>query len=211
MSRRKETYIRSLPQAVVTGQLYTSRLAMRVFDRHECTKILDVGCGDAYFESQYPDRFFGIDVEINRLRTAAESGVDRLVNGSGLELPFDDSAFDGILSKDFIEHLYLEEAFAFLHEVKRTLVPGGIFVTVTFKSTQRFWDKPDHVRPYSNKWVRRVMVREMRGFRVVLERDLSAGIRGFGRLRLEWLAHALAHWLHFRSDHGLIALQKLPR
>jgi ubiquinone/menaquinone biosynthesis C-methylase UbiE len=202
------SYVRSLPPAASIAKLYTVRQALSIFERHGCRHILDVGCGDAYFEESFPGRFLGLDIEPQRLRHAAGRGVQRLLLGSGERLPCADERFDGLLAKDLLEHLYLEQAFRFLSETRRVLRPGGVFVTVTSKNVQSFWDKPDHVRPYSNKWVRRVMEHEMGGFEVVFARELSAGIPGFGRLGLEGLAHALAHHLGIRNDHGLIALQK---
>jgi len=209
-------YIRSLPPAASIARLYTVRLALRILDQYGCQRILDVGCGDAYFEETFPDRFVGLDIEPQRLAQAGRRGIQRLVLGSGEYLPCADGQFDGLLAKDVLEHLYLEQAFRFLYEVRRVLRPGGIFITVTSKSVQSFWDKPDHVRPYSNKWVRRVMTHEMArdstpggaSFDVILERELSAGIPGFGRLGLEALAHALAQHLGIRNDHGLIVLRK---
>jgi ubiquinone/menaquinone biosynthesis C-methylase UbiE len=204
------SYIRSLPPAASIANLYTVRQALHVFDRFGCQRILDVGCGDAYFEEAFPERFIGVDIEPQRLVQAARRGVQRLIVSSGERLPCREAQFDGLLAKDMLEHLYLEQAFRFLHEARRVLRPGGIFVTVTSKNVQSFWDKPDHVRPYSNKWVRRVMTHEMGGFEVVLSRELSAGIPGFGRMGLEELTHALAQYLAIRNDHGIIALRKTP-
>jgi len=202
------SYVRALPKAASIAGLHTTHYALRLFDRYECRRILDVGCGDAYFEEAFPGRFVGLDIERSRVRQAGRRGVELLLVGDGEYLPLADAEFDGLVAKDVLEHLYLGQAFRFLHEARRVLRPGGIFVTVTFRNTQSFWDKPDHVRPYSNKWVNRVMTQEMGGFEVVWARDLSAGIPGFGRLRLEWLTHALAHYLKIRTDHGLICLRK---
>lgn len=202
------SYVRALPKAASIAGLHTTRYALRLFNRYDCQHVLDVGCGDAYFEEAFPGRFVGLDIERDRVLRAGRRGVKLLLVGDGTRLPLADAEFDGLVAKDVLEHLYLEQAFRFLHEARRVLRPGGIFVTVTFRSTQSFWDKPDHVRPYSNKWVKRVMTQEMGGFEMVWARDLSAGIPGFGRLRLEWLTHALAHYLKVRTDHGLICLRK---
>ncbi len=202
------SYIRSLPPAASIANLYTVRQALHVFDQFRCQRILDVGCGDAYFEEAFPERFIGLDIEPQRLVQATRRGVQRLVVASGEHVPCSEGQFDGLLAKDMLEHLYLEQAFRFLHEARRVLRPGGIFITITSKNVQSFWDKPDHVRPYSNKWVRRVMTQEMGGFEVILSRELSAGIPGFGRVGLEGLAHALAQYLGIRNDHGIIALRK---
>ncbi len=202
------TYIRSLPPKEATAKLHTTKYAMEMFDRFGCKKILDVGCGDAYFEETYPDRFTGIDIEENRVKAAVERGLSNVSVGDATEMKFPDASFDGILAKDILEHLYLEDAFKFMSEATRVLKPGGVFVIVTFRATQSFWDKPDHVRPYSNKWVMRVCCKELGAFEVADKRDYSAGIPGFGKLGLEWLSHILADKLKFNTDHGAITLKK---
>jgi ubiquinone/menaquinone biosynthesis C-methylase UbiE len=202
------TYIRPLPQSAGTATLHTTHYALRAFDASQCRHILDVGCGDCFFEAHAPGRFVGIDVEPTRLVRGAARGVRGLVAGRAEALPFRDEIFDGILAMDVLEHLHLEQAFQFLGEAQRVLQRGGIFVVMTFQATQSFWDKPDHVRPYSNKWVRRVLTHEVGGFAVIGEYRFSAGIPGFGRLGLERLAHGLAHWTGLRHDHGMIVLRK---
>lgn len=201
-------YVRALPKAQVTASLYTTRFALQVFDRHACQRVLDVGCGDAFFEERYARRFVGIDIDLARLIGARQREVASLVLGNAESLPFPSSAFDGVLLKDVLEHFCLEQAFRILHELWRVLQPRGILVVTTTKDCQEFWDKPDHVRPYSNKWVRRVLVQELGQYELVEARELSGGIPGFGRLRLEWLAHTLADRLGLRNTHGIIALRK---
>ncbi|MBC7263907.1 MAG: class I SAM-dependent methyltransferase [Chloroflexi bacterium] len=198
--------IRARPAAAVTKALYSTRYAMALFRERGCRRVLDVGCGEAYLEKTEPERYVGLDIEHLRLSEARGLGARNLVLGSAQHLPFRDEVFDGVLAKDVLEHFYLEEAFAFLHEVRRVLRRGGIFVVTTTRADQSFWDKPDHVRPYSNKWVRRVLTQEMDAFEVLDARELSAGIPGFGRLGLEPLAHALANYLGIRVGHGIISL-----
>ena len=204
----REVYVRALPKAEVTASLYAARYALRAFDRSSCKRILDLGCGDAFFEERYPQRFVGLDVEPTRLSEAHGRGVGNLIVGSGEALPFCAASFDGILMKDVLEHFYLEQTFHVLGEVTRVLAADGLLAITTTKNTQSFWDKPDHVRPYSNKWVRRVLVEELKQYRFVAAQELSGGIRGFGKLHLEWLTHALAHHLGIRNTHGIIVLQK---
>jgi len=204
----QEVYVRALPKAKVTASLYATRYALQAFDTGRCKRVLDLGCGDAFFEERYPQRFIGLDVESRRLSEAHRRGVSNLILGSAGALPFAAGSFDGVLMKDVLEHFYLEQAFAILDQVMRVLAVEGLLVVTTTKSDQSFWDKPDHVRPYSNKWVRRVLVEELHQYRLVAARELSGGIRGFGKLHLEWLAHALAHHLGIRNTHGIVVLQK---
>jgi SAM-dependent methyltransferase len=204
----KDVYVRALPKAEVTASLHAAQYALRAFDTGSCKRILDVGCGDAFFEERYPRRFCGLDVERSRLSESHRRGVGNLVLGSAEALPFAAASFDGVLMKDVLEHFYLEQAFAIIDEVTRVLAVKGLLVITTAKDTQSFWDKPDHVRPYSNKWVRRVLVEELHHYELVTARELSGGIRGFGKLHLGWLAHALAHYLGVRNTHGIVVLQR---
>ena len=204
----QEAYVRALPKAEITPSLYSARYALRAFDRGLCKRILDLGCGDSFFEEHDPQRFVGLDVELARLTVAHNRGVGKLVLGSGEALPFAAASFDGILMKDVLEHFYLEQAFVIVDEVTRVLAVEGLLVITTTKNVQSFWDKPDHVRPYSNKWIRRVLVEELQHYRLVAAQELSGGIPGFGKLHLEWLAHALAHHLGIRNTHGIVVLQK---
>ena len=205
---KQADYVRALPAASLTSTLYTSRFALAVFDQFGIRRIVDIGSGDCFFEEHYPGRFVGLDIEETRLRSARARGVSELVLGSAEAIPFRTSCFDGVLLKDALEHFALEGAFHILREATRVLAPGGVLVVTTTKATQQFWDKPDHVRPYSNKWVRRVLVHELRQYDVIVARELSGGIPGFGRLRLEPLAHALADRLGIHNTHGIIALRK---
>lgn len=204
----RETYVRALPTASVVPSLYTAKYALRAFDMGLCKRILDLGCGDSFFEENYPQRFVGLDVELARLSMAHNRGVGGLIRGTGEALPFATGSFDGVLMKDVLEHFYLEQAFVILEEVTRVLALEGLLVITSTKNVQSFWDKPDHVRPYSNKWIRRVLVEELQRYRLVASQELSGGIRGFGRLDLEWLAHVLAQRLGFRNTHGIVVLQR---
>jgi SAM-dependent methyltransferase len=200
-------FVRSLPKKESTAKLHTTKYAIRMFNKFNCRKILDVGCGNAYFEETFPDRFIGIDIEKNRVKAAKERGLNNILLSNATNLAFKCDTFDGVLAKDILEHLYLEQAFKLISEVMRVLKPGGIFIVVTTKNTQSFWDKPDHIRPYSNKWVERVCTKELGAFELVDKKDFSAGIPGFGRLRLEGFAHFLADKLKIHSDHGVMTLK----
>jgi hypothetical protein len=53
-----------------------------------------------------------------------------------------------------------------------------------------------------------VLVEELKHYRLVATQELSGGIRGFGKLHLEWLVRALAHHLGIHNTHGIVVLQK---
>jgi phosphoethanolamine N-methyltransferase len=99
---------------------------------------LDLGCGVGgaciLLATEYnPARVVGIDVENEQLRQAREltdvSNLDNVHFGSieaGEPLPFPDSGFDFVMSKDVICHV--QDKSALFREILRILKPGGMFV-----------------------------------------------------------------------------------
>ena len=171
-------------------------------------KALDIGCGDGYLEEKFPDQIYGIDIEEDRIKKLQDSGVKNVQVGSATEIPSPDAAFDMVIAKDLIEHLGLEDVFAMFSEASRVLKSGGYFVITTWRDCQVFWDKVDHVRPYSNKWVQNLCRSGYYDFEIFYKKELSAGIPFFGILGLEKLSNFLADKFRFRVDHGIIVLKK---
>jgi SAM-dependent methyltransferase len=94
--------------------------------------VLDIGCGDGHFASiaytQLPIDV-GVDVmERDLPEAAARPGVYRKVMyASATRLPFDDAAFNTVISNCVIEHI--PDNAAVLAEISRVLRPGGVFAT----------------------------------------------------------------------------------
>jgi SAM-dependent methyltransferase len=101
-------------------------------------RMLDIGCGSGgitlFLAQEFPlAHITGFDVEdpvieAARQRAAAGSMGDRasFVRGQPGPLPFPDSSFDIVFSKDALIHVHEKEAL--FREVFRVLEPGGIFV-----------------------------------------------------------------------------------
>ena len=100
--------------------------------------LLDVGCGEKPFETQYNDiaNFcLGIDVP-----TSAHSHSKIDVFATATAVPFRDSTFNIILCTEVLEHV--SEPGTSLDEFYRALVPGGkLILTTPFMV-------PEHEAPY---------------------------------------------------------------
>lgn len=86
------------------------------------------GCGvGAYLEKLARDAnpAIGLDIEHERV-LQARSRTPRVVCGAGEHLPFPSGVFDLILSHEVLEHV--QDDSAAIHEIVRTLRPGGRLV-----------------------------------------------------------------------------------
>ena len=99
-------------------------------------RILEVGCGTGRFTIEIANQgsiIAGLDPSIPMLKKVKEKakdvatvGIIDLTNGSGYELPFKDSTFDGCVCINVINHLpNYDEMFK---EVYRVLKPNGFFI-----------------------------------------------------------------------------------
>jgi ubiquinone/menaquinone biosynthesis C-methylase UbiE len=74
----------------------------------EGAAVLDIGCGLGTYVRRFSDftsRACGIDIDPERLRRGAESGVRGLGLAVSESLPFADGSFDGVLMNEVIEHV----------------------------------------------------------------------------------------------------------
>lgn len=105
-------------------------------------RILDVGVGLGRILgplTQY--RRYGIDISLNYLKIARESGIQVLFSKIE-DMPFKDSSFDLIVTTDVFEHvLDLDHC---TREVLRVLKPGGkLIVRVPYKEDLSAYLSPD--------------------------------------------------------------------
>jgi SAM-dependent methyltransferase len=86
--------------------------------------VLDAGCGEGVFVSEYASRLAIEGVDENY-------SSERVRRGSLLALPFDAGSFDRVLCLDVLEHLAYEAQSVALAEINRVLAPDGeAFVSV---------------------------------------------------------------------------------
>jgi len=112
---------------------YPSKLARYLFDRFKIgagAKLLEMGCGRGEFLQGFIDcgvKGYGVD----RSRAAEKYCPQAELETADVEkngLPYEDSTFDVVYSKSFLEHFYYPERI--VAEMHRVLKPGGLALTL---------------------------------------------------------------------------------
>jgi SAM-dependent methyltransferase len=102
-------------------------------------RVMDFGCGSKPYVDLFvnADEYVGVDIRVSG-HNHSESLVDVFYDGK--TLPFNDDAFDGIVSFEVMEHVFNPEEV--LRELRRVLKPEGlVLITTPFA-----WD--EHEKPY---------------------------------------------------------------
>jgi SAM-dependent methyltransferase len=134
--------------------------------------ILDVGCGSGTVTRFYTEgnRVTGIDVDKQALAICRERyGVETVWADFAIELPFVAATFDVVVAGETIEHLPYPAIF--LEEVRRVLVPTGLFlgsVPNAYRLQNRFdvlrgkpFDRdPTHLHHFSLASLRALLARQ---------------------------------------------------
>jgi ubiquinone/menaquinone biosynthesis C-methylase UbiE len=95
-------------------------------------RVLDVGCGNGKMLVPMARAGFepvGLDISRGALITLAGQ---RTIQGDARNLPFKDDTFDGAVCYDVIQHLFEGERYATVREIRRVLVPRGLFFIQVF-------------------------------------------------------------------------------
>jgi SAM-dependent methyltransferase len=124
-------------------------LVLRLAERHahavagQVPKILDAGCGTGGLAARLAThgRVTAIDVSPLAVAFSRRRGIDRLVRGSVVELPFRRDAFDFIVSTDVLYHRAVDDDKTALRELARVCRPGG-FLCVTVAAHE--WLRSEH-------------------------------------------------------------------
>jgi SAM-dependent methyltransferase len=116
-------------------------------------RILDAGCGSGrnMIELARRGTVTGVELSHTSVELARARGCGEVVEGSVLEMPFEDDAFDLAVSLDVIEHL--EDDLAALRELRRTVAQGGALL-VTVPAYQWLWSGHDVVNHHHRRYTR---------------------------------------------------------
>ena len=164
--------------------------------------ILEVGVGPGRLLSEIAAkgkaRVIGVDISRKMLGYARQAVRDRkgnakVVQASGLALPFPDASFEAVVSVLFLGVLSEREIQPALNELTRVLAPGGRIVIASLKFTspilRRLWMTAYQAIPDLVGKVRPVNIDaqlEPAGLRVIKEEDIPefTGIRMLTLMRV---------------------------
>jgi SAM-dependent methyltransferase len=95
-------------------------------------RLLDAGCGTGGMMERLRQQnqnwqIIGVDVSPEAVQHTRERGFHEVTAGTVSALPFDDTAFNGVLSLDVLYHDEVDDRKA-LTEFARVLAPGGFLV-----------------------------------------------------------------------------------
>ncbi len=108
--------------------------------------ILDVGCGTGgNLQAMKPyGRVVGLDISPIAIDFARRRPLPRLMQASGLSLPFDKDTFDLITIFDVLYHRWITDDSQALGEIYRTVRPGG-WLLITDSALPMLWSSHDEV------------------------------------------------------------------
>jgi SAM-dependent methyltransferase len=121
-------------------------------------RILDAGCGSGRNMVDFARHgaVTGIELSETSVCLARARGAGEVVEGSVLEMPFDDGGFELAASLDVIEHL--EDDLGALRELRRVVAPGGALL-VTVPAYQWLWSGHDEINHHHRRYTRRSLQR----------------------------------------------------
>ena len=111
-------------------EAWVSRMPGERFD-----KVLEAGCGTGYMSAWLKRRYgwpmFPVDLSLDGLRFAKESGVGQLAQADITRMPHRDGVFDAVVSLDVLAHLPRGAEMKAFAEFWRLLRPGGKLILRT--------------------------------------------------------------------------------
>ena len=120
--------------------------------------VLDVACATGMsfrFLADYGS-IRGLDISDETIRLCGQRGIDRIVKGDAMRLPFSAGSFDVVLALDAFEHF--DDDVAAMRETLRVLRPGGVLVC-TVPAFMALWSPHDEAYHHKRRY-RRPLLRE---------------------------------------------------
>ncbi len=101
-----------------------------------CSKILDVGCGNGEFVKVVPGKIVGVEVNKQKVEACKQSGLNVELNTAN-GLPFKNSTFDGVYCSHVAQ--YVSNTTKFFNEIARVLKPSGVLVLLV--SSESYFER----------------------------------------------------------------------
>jgi SAM-dependent methyltransferase len=117
-------------------------------------RILDAGCGSGRNMVELARRgpVTGVELSETSVSLARAREAGEVIEGSVLQMPFDNDSFDLAVCLDVIEHLEADrEALA---ELRRVIAPDGALL-VTVPAYQWLWSGHDEINHHHRRYTRR--------------------------------------------------------
>ncbi|MBN1288977.1 MAG: class I SAM-dependent methyltransferase, partial [Actinobacteria bacterium] len=201
-----------------TGDFKTEvKVLYRLLKPGTDSKILEIGCGGGALLALLESKGHiatGVDIYEDAVKLAIKNtmGCD-VVRCDAIELPFEDSSFDRILSHHVLEHLHdLPKA---LLEWRRVLKPGGIIAVCTPNNLYPrpdIFDDPSHVKIYSRPELAGVFAEA--GFELLSSSTIFPHLaKGRISVRIGVPLYKLFIYLPYFREHGrsiLLSARKPP-
>jgi SAM-dependent methyltransferase len=120
-------------------------------------RILDAGCGSGrnMVDLARHGAVTGVELSAASAELARARAAGEVIEGSVMDMPFDDGSFDLAVSLDVIEHL--ADDVAALAELRRVTAPGGVLL-VTVPAYQWLWSGHDEINHHHRRYNRRSLV-----------------------------------------------------
>lgn len=93
-------------------------------------RVLDAGCGTGAILQRLgnPERNVGIDRAPEALAFCRQRGLNNVLQGDVVALPFPENSFDAVICSSVLYHQWVPDVPAALREMQRVLRPGGLLI-----------------------------------------------------------------------------------
>lgn len=171
------------PLCIIRAGLFVSisRIAPQISG-----KVLDFGCGSKPYELlfQHACQYVGTDIAVSG-HDHSSSRIDVFYDGKSL--PFDDDAFDSVVSFEVFEHI--PNTKCILQEIHRVLKPNGrLLMSVPFGWHEH--EIPFDYQRFTSFGIRYLL--ESHGFKIIQLDKTTTSVLAIFQLLTAYLSHNLA-------------------